>query len=341
MNDELTNIEQSEKLKGFLDYYKLLSSHIQLVDSRFNMYQQFLITICSSPDIVSQCYTFVQETNTIFLENIVLGLMRIYEQSNGRDKNDDGLSLFYLCKHLDEMVDYTSVTTVDLCIHRRQKGLLIQNNYDDSVIKYVKGRWKTSIISNDNVGIQICLNIKECSTFINELANMICRKYKNIFNLRNKFLAHNDFEFGKKLPKQYPISYELFDFCEACLDVCDYCIQIISKLFISDKTVLILKTQQDNIHDINLLFNMASAYLNTLPIISESNVECSNEECGRTYKQIIRQQKNNEFTYLNDDVCPYCRKINNSISHSSVSYINIPIETPIERIMKVNQTISK
>ena len=41
MNDELTNIEQSEKLKGFLDYYKLLSSHIQLVDSRFNMYQQF------------------------------------------------------------------------------------------------------------------------------------------------------------------------------------------------------------------------------------------------------------------------------------------------------------
>lgn len=343
MSNEITNNEQNEELMDFLEYCKLLCAHIQLIENRFKLWTDFYIANHLNPGIVSQCHTFVQEFNYICLENILLGLMRVYEKSNGKKEKSNGkdenrYSLFYLSEPLEKFSDSTPVTTVELYIHRRQKGLILQNDYDESVIKYINGHktWKTNIISSDNAGVKICLNCKDCSSFITGLANMIRNKYNDIFILRNKFLAHNDFEFGKKAAEEYPISARLYDFCDACLDVCEYCIGIIGRVFVADKIVLFRREQQYDSSDIGRLFGMASAYLNMLPIINESDIICS--KCGCTYKQTMRQQNKYEISYLSYDICPYCGMINNN-PQGFISYINVPIESPIEIIKKANQSL--
>lgn len=291
----------------FLNYYKIMWGHIQQTNDYFELWNNFMADVAMNPDIANQCPSFVHLTLSSYLETCFMGVARLYDNFEGKQK---GFSLRGLADELNRVLPFISVENVSYTWH------------NPNVNKYIRKKWgkkEDSFIKSDNgISITLELPVDRYPEFIRSIANSMKNQYKKFFELRNCYFAHNDYDFGCDLSqKKDCIKDMILSDYEELLLVCRDCLFCIRQMFYKNMTVYTIPPIKRDLGDMRLLFYATHKYIEDLPLLDSHIVECNT--CHMRYQQkLYRTQPDYESESLNTDLCPYCFHDNGKRYHMMV-----------------------
>ncbi len=284
------------ELQELIKCYHGVCAHIKQARDYFNLWIYFQTSRISYSSIANQSPTFFDMTSESYLETAFMGVARLYDRRDKKDKSNNVYRGFTLCYLIDEFE--RCIKFIDVPVH----SLHISNK---CVIPYIKNKWKNYIISDDKYSVTVSMSKENYPEFIKTIINMVRNKNKRFFDLRNSYFAHNDYDFGCFMMEKdrSAIDKIILDEYEELLEICEYCVYFIAHMFIKDKVATIQFKHNRRLDDLSFLFRAANNYVESLPKIETYPYKC--HSCGRVYNKTLRRQME-DFKQICHDVCPYC-----------------------------------